>query len=124
MSNVFFQQVMPSIFDYFTNSSIINGALLYLSSIQVYLVDPLQVFRETDQLTVAGVLNFDDFQLNLLKVFSGVLIVNLLLLVTAWKYYGADIYDRFLKLSNTKEIEELKASVSKLKLPKEHTPRI
>lgn len=114
---------MPSIFDYFTNSSIFNGVLIYLNALQVYLSDTVEFLREPDQLT-AGALDFDEFQLKLLKVFLGILLCNLLLIFAAWRFYGKDIYQRFIRLTSTKEIEELKASVSKLKLPKEHTPRI
>lgn len=145
---------MLSIFDYFTNSSIIDGLLIYLNTLEVYLSDTVEILREPDQLT-AGVLNFHDFQLGLLQIFIGILLFNLLLVFVAWKRYGKEIHDRFIKLckyidptfkpfwrwkltlfgitsaykhplfaASTKEIEELKASVAKLKLPKEHTPRI
>lgn len=114
---------MISFFNYITNSSIFHGVFIYLNTIQAYLCDSVKVLREPDQLTV-GALEFDDFQLKLLKIFFAFLILNLFLIFVAWKYYGRDIHERFIKPTSNREIEELRASVSKLKLPKEHTPRI
>lgn len=86
---------------------------------------------------------FDDFQLKLLKGFSIVLFCNVLFISLAWNYYGQRISDKlmrpgmfyergtfFLETKNylltatSKSILELKKSVSQLKLPTEHTPRI
>lgn len=123
---------MSSFFsDYFLNSSIIDVLQLYWTSINVYLSETVTALRETKSETIVSAfeqlpssLYFDDFQWALLKIFSTFLAINLLLIVLVWKIYGTRICDRFMKLSTLKEIEELKASVSKLKLPKEHTPRI
>lgn len=84
---------MPSFVDYFTNSSIVNGFFVYLTT----WTDAVGLFSEPDQLTVAGLV-FDEFQLKLLAAFTLLLLINLLLLFGAWKYYGRDIYDRFIKL--------------------------
>lgn len=90
---------------------------------------------------------FDDFQWKLIRIFAALLFLNLFLIFLVWKVFGKSICERFMKLckydcceiwhnmynvistcvfltATQREIEELKASVSKLKLPKEHTPRI
>ncbi|XP_017773529.1 PREDICTED: uncharacterized protein LOC108560478 isoform X2 [Nicrophorus vespilloides] len=69
-------------------------------------------------------LQFDEFQLTLLKGFSLTLIITLFLIYASWRVFGKNICERFMKPATSKTIEELKASVSRLKLPKEHSPRI
>lgn len=66
---------------------------------------------------------FNDIQLLLLKTVLCILLVTLLLVVLSWRVYGKKISDRFLKPSSTLAIERLKESVSKLKLPKDYSPR-
>lgn len=68
-------------------------------------------------------LSFDEFQVKLLKGFLFLLSCNVLLIWVSWKIYGKRICERFMKPATSKAIDELKASVSKLKLPKEHSPR-
>lgn len=67
---------------------------------------------------------FDEFQIKLLKGFGLVLFANIFLICIAWKVYGYRICQRFMKPASSKVIEDLKQSVSQLKLPKEHSPRI
>ncbi|XP_055716315.1 uncharacterized protein LOC129810083 [Phlebotomus papatasi] len=67
---------------------------------------------------------FTDFQLVLLKSFLTLSLITSSLVIFYWLKYGSVISDRFIKPSTVKEIEELKLSVARLKLPKEHTPRI
>ncbi|KAL1513966.1 hypothetical protein ABEB36_003300 [Hypothenemus hampei] len=110
--------------DFFTNSSIFNGLLNYLNIVEVYLFGTLETLSEPNRFTAGIFEDFDHFQLELLKAFLTILLLSLFLVFVSWKYYGADIYERFIKSSSSKEIEELKASVSKLKLPKEHTSRV
>lgn len=69
-------------------------------------------------------LEFTDFQVHIGKTFLIILFVNLVLIGFYWKKYGSIITDRFIRPSTAKEIEELKLSVARLKLPKEHSPRI
>jgi len=69
-------------------------------------------------------LPYDEFQVELLKIFCAIITTNTLLLFIVWKIYGNQICQRFMKPATPKVIEELKKSVSQLKLPKQHTPRI
>lgn len=92
--------------------------------------------------------DFTEFQIEILKTFSVILAIVSLLIVYYWNKYGDVITERFIRPSmmthfiidllkskhmkfvlisvsgTLKEIEELKLSVARLKLPKEHTPRI
>ncbi|KAJ8983223.1 hypothetical protein NQ317_005312 [Molorchus minor] len=113
------------------SSSIIDILQLYWNNSLLCISDTFTTVRELDSKIVLTFIKnilesfyFTDFQLKLLKTFSIILVINLLLIVTVWKIYGKSICERFMKISTIREIEELKASVSKLKLPKEHTPRI
>lgn len=74
--------------------------------------------------TIGSPLEFTEFQLHIGKTFLIILGVNLLLIGFYWRKYGTIITDRFIRPSTAKEIEELKLSVARLKLPKEHSPRI
>lgn len=67
---------------------------------------------------------FDEFQLKLLKGFGVILSANIVLICISWRVYGKRISERFMRPPSTKAIEELKKSVSQLKLPKEHSPRV
>ncbi|KAG8232571.1 hypothetical protein J437_LFUL012947 [Ladona fulva] len=67
---------------------------------------------------------FDEFQLKLLKGFGLILSANIIFICISWKVYGKRISERFMRPPTTKAIEELKKSVSQLKLPKEHSPRV
>lgn len=73
---------------------------------------------------IAEVFYFNEFQLLLLKTFFLILLFTLLLIFISWRVYGKRISERFIKPATSATIEQLKESVSKLKLPKEHTPRI
>ncbi|XP_059056205.1 uncharacterized protein LOC131850070 [Achroia grisella] len=72
----------------------------------------------------AEVFFFNEFQFLLLKTFALILLFTLLLIFISWRVYGKRISERFMKPATSATIEQLKESVSKLKLPKEHTPRI
>lgn len=74
--------------------------------------------------SVESPLEFTEFQAHIGKTFLIILCVNLLLIGFYWRKYGSIITDRFIRPSTAKEIEELKLSVARLKLPKEHSPRI
>ncbi|KAI8423718.1 hypothetical protein MSG28_012749 [Choristoneura fumiferana] len=73
---------------------------------------------------IVGVFYFNEFQFLLLKTFLIILLFTLLLIFISWRVYGKRISERFMKPATLDTIEQLKESVSKLKLPKEHTPRI
>ncbi|XP_001841751.2 uncharacterized protein LOC6030872 [Culex quinquefasciatus] len=74
--------------------------------------------------SIGSPLEFTEFQAHIGKTFLVILCVNLLLIGFYWRKYGSIITDRFIRPSTAKEIEELKLSVARLKLPKEHSPRI
>lgn len=74
--------------------------------------------------SIGSPLEFTEFQVHIGKTFLIILGVNLLLIGFYWRKYGTIITDRFIRPSTAKEIEELKLSVARLKLPKEHSPRI
>lgn len=69
-------------------------------------------------------IEFSALQLTLLKVLLVLLLGTAGLIAYSWRVYGKVITEKFVRPSTLKEIEELKLSVAKLKLPKEHSPRI
>ncbi|EDV36114.1 uncharacterized protein Dana_GF12798 [Drosophila ananassae] len=71
-----------------------------------------------------GPIAFSDLQATLLKVLLVLLLGTCVLIGYSWSVYGQVITEKFVRPSTLKEIEELKLSVAKLKLPKEHSPRI
>ncbi|VEN41068.1 unnamed protein product [Callosobruchus maculatus] len=117
--------------DLLENTSISDVIQLYWNNILLYLTDFFAFLNSLQSRTILNIaeklpewLYFDEFQTSLLQIFLGILFLNLLFIVILWRIYGETICERFMKLSTLREIEELKASVAKLKLPKEHTPRI
>ncbi|KAG5675934.1 hypothetical protein PVAND_005791 [Polypedilum vanderplanki] len=68
--------------------------------------------------------SFTDFQVNILYSLLIILFFNIILILFFWNCYGDTIYSNFIKSSTLIEIEALRKSVEKLKLPKEHTPRL
>jgi len=52
---------------------------------------------ENCQGTLVQWFSYDDFQINLLKGFSVLLLVNILFILFAWKVYGERIYETFMK---------------------------
>lgn len=89
------------------------------------LVRDISIFPDFKQLifNVYAWFYFDEFQRTLLKYFTTVLCINICGIVLFWNIYGERIHDRFMKPASSKVIEDLRESVSKLKLPKEHSPR-
>ncbi|XP_030381056.1 uncharacterized protein LOC115628930 [Scaptodrosophila lebanonensis] len=69
-------------------------------------------------------IEFTDLQATLLKLLLLLLLGTGVLIACSWSVYGEVITEKFVRPSTLKEIEELKLSVAKLKLPKEHSPRI
>ncbi|KAH8407542.1 hypothetical protein KR222_005128 [Zaprionus bogoriensis] len=67
---------------------------------------------------------FTALQATLLQVLLALLLGTGVLIAWSWSVYGQVITEKFVRPSTLKEIEELKLSVAKLKLPKEHSPRI
>lgn len=69
-------------------------------------------------------ISFTEFQKNILHTLLFILLCNIVLIIFFWNRYGSTISRHFIKSSTLIEIEDLRKSVEKLKLPKEHTPRI
>jgi hypothetical protein len=66
-------------------------------------------------------LEVTDFQLRLLRELSFILLGNFILVLIAWKIYGARIAAKFGTARGSRHrIEELRTSMSELQLPKEH----
>lgn len=73
---------------------------------------------------IFGSILVTDFQLNILYTFLLILFCNFILILFFWARYGSTISRHFIKSSTLIEIENLRKSVERLKLPREHTPRI
>lgn len=118
----------------FFNSSVVfmDSLLSGISNIVLYTIGlTSNVTEGWSHLSALSLLNFvtalfsyDEFQVTLLKVFLFILAFNLVSIYIAWKLYGKNIYDTFMKPVTPKIIEDLKKSVSRLNLPKEHSPRV
>jgi len=66
-------------------------------------------------------LEVSDFQLRLLRELSLILLGNFILVLIAWRIYGARIANKFgVTRGSRLRIEELRTSMSELQLPKEH----
>uniref|UniRef100_A0A1B0ACF0 Uncharacterized protein n=1 Tax=Glossina pallidipes TaxID=7398 RepID=A0A1B0ACF0_GLOPL len=84
-----------------------------------------QIHQELSQSTSwESPIEFTDLQRTLFKVLFILLLFTGALIAYSWQVYGKVITEKFVRPSTLKEIEELKLSVAKLKLPKEHSPRI
>lgn len=112
--------------NYFEDISLLKAIEFYWNRIILYTKDFFQFINDTETVTYFEVIGdiFDDFQLKLFHILCGLIFFNLLLILIIWKRYGESICERFMINPTLREIEELRASVSKLKLPKEHSPRI
>ncbi|CAG9858136.1 unnamed protein product [Phyllotreta striolata] len=108
--------------DYLENASVSDVIYFYWNAALLYFTDLFAYLHETSHQTLPS--TFDDFQWDLLRIFAGLILFNLLSILIVWKLHGESIYKQFMTNPTLREIEELKASVSKLKLPKEHSPRI
>lgn len=122
-----------SFLNYVQNSAVAEVIWTYLNNIVTYLKENILLFKFPDSFpktfgnfsfSLQDTLQFNEFQGKLLLAFSTLLLVNIFLIAIAWYYLGQLICDRFMKPASSSAIEELRASVSRLKLPKEHTPRI
>lgn len=119
--------MFPFFSDFFANSEYSEILLTYWNNLASYISGSANLLYENQSVLAffeSFHLHFDQFQLKLLKTFFIALIINILLIGIAWKIYGKAICERFMQPTTSKAIDELKSSVSKLKLPKEHTPRI
>jgi len=66
-------------------------------------------------------LEVSDFQLRLLRELFLILLGNFVLVLIAWRIYGARIANKFgVTRGSRLRIEELRTSMSELQLPKEH----
>lgn len=133
-------------------SNLVLGALGLASNVAVdsWSANFLVVYYGS----VVSWLAFDEFQIKLLKGLLFILCANICLIYMSWKVYGKRISEKFMRpgkfvsilgyrwnmfwcflcevfernyfsfLVTSKTIEDLKRSVSSLKLPKEHSPRV
>ena len=118
----------------FVNTSVVffNSLFSGVSDIVLYAIGLTsnvnegwcQIISSLSLLSWQAFFSFDDFQFALLKVFLFILGFNLASICIAWRVYGKNIYDTFMKPVTPKIIEDLKKSVSRLNLPKEHSPRV
>ncbi|XP_055677611.1 uncharacterized protein LOC129786542 [Lutzomyia longipalpis] len=106
--------------------TILNVTLLseYLESSVNFTRGLYKILLTYELPLTAELISFSDIQLVLLKSFLTLFLIITSLVVFYWLKYGSVISERFIKPSTVKEIEELKLSVARLKLPKEHTPRL
>lgn len=116
--------------DFFTNSEYSEIALSYWNNLVSWATGASSIVSENQSVLTfietlpLQSLHFDQFQRKLLQGFLLILFFNIVFIGITWRIYGKGICERFMKPATSIAIEELKASVSKLKLPKEHSPRI
>lgn len=131
-------------------SNLVLGALGLTSNVAVdsWSANFLVAYYES----VIRWLAFDEFQIKLLKGLLFILCANICLIYMSWKVYGKRISEKFMRPGKfvsrlccrgsmfcflvkfsketfsfsvtSRTIEDLKRSVSSLKLPKEHSPRV
>lgn len=97
---------MSSFFsNYLENVSIVDviqlygyNSILYFSNLIVHLKELHNKTLTTLTEINLGNIYFDNFQWELLKIFSFFLLVNILLILIVWKIYGKSICDRFMNL--------------------------
>lgn len=115
-----------------TINHFLRGIGIKLESFRPLLHDSVELFsrwkeniiNHFHEATTTAKPLFSDFQLILLQTLIVLLFINLILILFYWRKYGKVITDRFIRPSTLKEIEELKLSVARLKLPKDFSPRI
>lgn len=86
------------------NSSYADVLKVYYSSLSAYIINTVVSLSGEQSKSVLTVLenlpesfSYDEFQWKLLKGFSLVLIINLLLIFVAWRIFGKRICERFMK---------------------------
>lgn len=91
-------------YDNIINTSFVDTLTSYWENLSSYLFDLLVVLNEKQSrsLTIAldslpYSIHFSNFQWKLLKGFSLILIINLILICVAWKIFGKNICERFMK---------------------------
>ncbi|XP_075165049.1 uncharacterized protein LOC142237574 [Haematobia irritans] len=98
-----------------------NFLQVFALHLEQFIIVVKQFFSES---VFVKSIEFSPLQRTLLNVLLILLIFTIVLIGYSWKIYGKVITEKFVRPSTLKEIEELKSSVDKLKLPKEHSPRI
>lgn len=96
---------MSSVFyDYFENTSLLDVLQLYWGTAILFITDTLNFSFETLAKLVQKspaseyLEDFTDFEVKLLKIFSTILLTNLLAIFIIWRVYGQRICDRFSNL--------------------------
>lgn len=86
------------------NTSLVDALRNYWENLSSYLNDLVILLNDKQSKTLTFALenlpysvHFSNFQWKLLKGFSLILLINLLLICVAWKIFGKNICDRFMK---------------------------
>ena len=87
----------------FMNSllSSVSNVVLYAIGLTSNVNEGWSHFSSLSLLSWQALFTYDDFQFALLKVFLFILAFNLVSICIAWKVYGKNIYDTFMKPGNT-----------------------
>lgn len=94
-----------ALFEFATNSSFFDVFAIYWKSVSLYVTNKITSLRDNNNQSLLfsifdnspESLFFNEFQLTLLKIFAGILLVNLLFIAIAWKVYGEKICERFMQ---------------------------
>jgi len=102
-----------------------NSTVYQLSEyLQTYL-EPIAPYLEDVKHFILDLELLDEFQWKVCKILLFIISINFILIGVSWNTYGKKISEKFMQPSSSSLlIEELKNSISELKLPKEHSPRI
>lgn len=95
---------MSAWFQTLFNSSIIDAICQYVNSITAYIASSVILLSENPSKSVLTAVenlpeyfHCDEFQWKLLRVFAALTFINLIFIFIAWKLYGKQICDRFMK---------------------------
>lgn len=86
------------------NTSLIGNLKVYCIDLTSYIIHSLALHTESQAKTLLAAVEglpdafqCDEFQWKLLKVFTSILFLNLVLIFIAWKIFGKRICERFMK---------------------------
>lgn len=95
---------MISVFmSYLETISTVEAVKLYFYEFLLYISNLISNFKDFHNKILLGFseiiprnFSFDEFQKELLKIFSFILVINLISIVIVWKIYGKSICHRFM----------------------------
>lgn len=86
------------------NTSLVDALTNYWDNLSSYLTDLVVAINNKQSISLTLALenlpysiHFSNFQWKLLKGFSLILLINLLLICIAWRVFGKNICERFMK---------------------------